>query len=160
MGHYHIYHKMSICSLHTFPQQKQFSPVTYYHFANENLSSFQQTVLNCSLLSTPPLDLFFKMYYSTSTLVYMYSSKELVSLLCKITEPKEMELFLTDLLTSSEQKELSQRLQIVKLLHKNVPQRTIAEKLGIGVATITRGSKEMQKKNSGFQKILDKYYDR
>ncbi|MCB9798384.1 trp operon repressor [Candidatus Nomurabacteria bacterium] len=90
----------------------------------------------------------------------MYSSKELVSLLCKITEPKEMELFLTDLLTSSEQKELSQRLQIVKLLHKNVPQRTIAEKLGIGVATITRGSKEMQKKNSGFQKILDKYYDR
>jgi len=38
-------------------------------------------------------------------------------------------------------------LQIVRMLKKGVPQHQIAKELGIGIATVTRGSKELQKGN-------------
>ncbi len=55
--------------------------------------------------------------------------------------------FLDGLLTPNEREELSVRLQIVKLLKKGIPQHEIASKLGVGVATVTRGSKEIAKGN-------------
>ena len=54
---------------------------------------------------------------------------------------------LKGLLTPSEIMELAQRIRIVQLLKKGVGQHKIAEKLGIGVATVTRGSKELQEGN-------------
>lgn len=80
-------------------------------------------------------------YYFTSILVFM---NELISLLLSIKTEKEMREFLSGLLTPKEIEELPKRIQIVRMLKKGIPQHTIAKRLGVGVATVTRGSKEIQ----------------
>ena len=70
--------------------------------------------------------------------------KELIDLLLSIKNREEMEDFLLGILTPKELQEIPTRLQIVKMLKKGISQHKIAEKLGIGVATVTRGSKEIQ----------------
>ncbi len=57
---------------------------------------------------------------------------------------EEMVEFLEAILTPKELAELSTRLEIVRMLKQDIPQHTIAERLGVGVATVTRGSKELQ----------------
>ncbi len=57
---------------------------------------------------------------------------------------EEMIGFLKAILTPKELEELSTRLEIVKMLKQGIAQHTIAAKLGVGVATVTRGSKELQ----------------
>jgi len=68
---------------------------------------------------------------------------ELVSTVAAITSKKEMADFLYGILTPQELDEVPTRLQIVKLLKKGIPQHEIAKRLKIGVATVTRGSKEI-----------------
>jgi TrpR family trp operon transcriptional repressor len=70
--------------------------------------------------------------------------KELIKLLLQINDPKEMNLFLQGILTTSEIEELIRRIQIVKLLKKGVAQHKVAEQLGVGVATVTRGAREIK----------------
>jgi TrpR family transcriptional regulator, trp operon repressor len=53
--------------------------------------------------------------------------------------------FLMAITTQKERQELSQRIEIVKRLIKGVPQFNIAAELGVGVGTVTRGSKELSK---------------
>jgi TrpR family trp operon transcriptional repressor len=55
-----------------------------------------------------------------------------------------MEEFLMEFLTQ-ELEEIPKRLAIVKMLKKGIPQHQIAQTLGVGVATVTRGSKEISK---------------
>lgn len=52
----------------------------------------------------------------------------------------EMEQALAELLTPSELQEMNKRLQILDLLEQGVPQRQIADQLGVGIATVTRGA--------------------
>ena len=68
---------------------------------------------------------------------------QLVDELASYKSRKDLEDFLRGILTSKELDEISARLQIVKMLKKGVPQHQIAEKLGVGIATVTRGSKEI-----------------
>jgi len=60
------------------------------------------------------------------------------------TEP-QLEDFLVGILTPKEIIELSRRIDIVKMLKQGVQHHVIAERLKVGVATVTRGSKEIQK---------------
>lgn len=78
--------------------------------------------------------------------------KKLIDLLVKIDSYSLMEDLLKGILTEKELKEITIRLEIVKRLKKREPHHKIAKELGIGVATVTRGSKELQK---GRFKILD-----
>lgn len=55
-----------------------------------------------------------------------------------------MEAALRRLLTASELLDVANRLQILEMLEQGVPQRQIAEKLGVGIATVTRGSNTMK----------------
>ena len=48
------------------------------------------------------------------------------------------------LFTESEILEFAQRLEIVRLLKKGVPQHKVALQLRVGVATVTRGAKEIK----------------
>ena len=48
------------------------------------------------------------------------------------------------LLTPYEQEAVIHRLQIFTLLTKGLSQREIAKQLGVGIATVTRGSKALQ----------------
>lgn len=69
---------------------------------------------------------------------------ELIDLLLNIKNKEEMKDFLLGIFTPKELEEIPTRLQIVKMLKKGTSQHTIAEKLGVGIATVTRGSKEIQ----------------
>jgi TrpR family transcriptional regulator, trp operon repressor len=71
--------------------------------------------------------------------------KQLASSFLRNKNSEEMNDFLKGILTPKELVELSTRLEIVKMLKKGTPQHVIAEELGVGVATVTRGSKELQK---------------
>lgn len=69
---------------------------------------------------------------------------ELVNHLLAQKSEKKMENALRDLLTSSELVDVANRLQIFQMLEEGVPQRQIAEKLGVGIATVTRGSNTLK----------------
>ncbi len=69
----------------------------------------------------------------------------LIGTLLGIKTKKEMRNFLLGILTPKEIEEIPMRLEIVKMLKRGIPQRKIATKLNVGVATVTRGSKEIQK---------------
>lgn len=64
--------------------------------------------------------------------------------------------FLADIFTPSEYKEIVKRWQIVRRLERGEPQRQIAKDLNIGIATVTRGSRELSNKNGGFAQMLKK----
>lgn len=68
---------------------------------------------------------------------------QLVEVLLKIENRQEMYNFLYGLLSAKELEELPNRLQIVKMLKKGITQQEIAEKLKVGIATVTRGSREL-----------------
>lgn len=69
---------------------------------------------------------------------------DLVILLLKIKTKAEMKNFLLGIFTPKELKEIPTRLQIVKMLKKGISQHKIAGDLKVGIATVTRGSKEIQ----------------
>jgi len=72
--------------------------------------------------------------------------QDLLEHLLKAKDPKSMNTILQDLLTPSELSEISKRLQIITLLKTGMPQRQIAETLGVGIATVTRGSRALKDK--------------
>lgn len=83
--------------------------------------------------------------------------KELVETFAKIFgDRKLMTEFLTDILTPTEFEALALRWQIVKKLKKGETHRSIAEDLGLGISTVTRGSRELRNKNGGFHLMLKK----
>lgn len=69
---------------------------------------------------------------------------DLAQALSQVKSEAEMLDLLKGLLTLGELEEIARRLQIVKLLKEGVSQREIAEKLKVGIATVTRGSKEIK----------------
>lgn len=56
-----------------------------------------------------------------------------------------MEKTLRDLLTVGELADVANRLQIIEMLQQGVPQRQISDKLGVGIATVTRGSHHLKR---------------
>lgn len=71
---------------------------------------------------------------------------DLVKVLLDLKNKQEALDLLKGILTPKELEEIPTRLQIVQMLKKGIPQHQIAAKLGVGIATVTRGSKELQKK--------------
>lgn len=69
---------------------------------------------------------------------------ELVEAFLTNKSKSEMLDFLKGILTPRELEELTTRLQIVKLIKKGLPHQEIARRLKVGVATVTRGSRELQ----------------
>jgi TrpR family transcriptional regulator, trp operon repressor len=61
--------------------------------------------------------------------------------------------FLIGVTTDKERRELAQRLEIIKRLLAGEAQAKIASDLGVGIATVTRGSKEL---SQGRFKVLRK----
>lgn len=83
----------------------------------------------------------------------MKNFDDFIQTISKIQDIKLLEDFLMGITTSKERNELSQRLEIVKRLIDGQPQHKIADDLGVGVATVTRGSKEL---SDGKFKVLRK----
>lgn len=73
----------------------------------------------------------------------MSDFKKFTDLTFSIKEKKLLEDFLVGVTTEKERQELVQRVEIVKRLIAGEPQQKIASDLGVGIATVTRGSKEI-----------------
>jgi TrpR family trp operon transcriptional repressor len=81
--------------------------------------------------------------------------KELIEVIFKIAKDKDLLAdFIKDILTPREFENISVRWQIVKRLSKGEYHQGIAEDLHLGVATVTRGSREMRKKEGGLRRAL------
>ena len=82
---------------------------------------------------------------------------EVARVLARIEDPKLILDFLNCILTPYELEEVSGRWELVKLLNQGVSQRKIAERLGMSLCKITRGSRELKKNGSAFKRVLSEY---
>jgi len=81
---------------------------------------------------------------------------ELTGTLAKTGDSRLIKDLLRCLLTPAETADIAARWALVKALKQNVPQRKIASDLGISLCKIVRGSRELKKPGSAFQKIFTK----
>jgi len=81
---------------------------------------------------------------------------DIYALFASVENEKEAEMLLKDILTPQELESVAERWQLIQALHKGVPQRDVAEKLGISISKITRGSRAMQFGEGGFAHFLKK----
>ncbi len=68
--------------------------------------------------------------------------------LASLSSPDEVHCFLQELLTENERLDIALRWHLLELLKEGVPQRRIAEALGISLCKITRGSKLLRDEKS------------
>lgn len=87
-------------------------------------------------------------------------NRELARLIASVKGPREAENILKALLSPAEHAELAKRWQIVKQLIHGVPQREIRDRLSASIATVTRGSRELQYGNGVFQKFYKRLHGR
>ena len=67
--------------------------------------------------------------------------------LVEIKDMKTMVQFLETILTPKERREIPKRMQIIRMLKEGIPQKEIMKKLGVGIATVTRGVREVKYKS-------------
>ena len=81
--------------------------------------------------------------------------KELSTLLSQVDDSEFIYEFLQCLLSKPEIKAIASRWLIVKEIDEGTTQREIAKKFSMSLCKITRGSKELNKPNSAFRKMLE-----
>jgi len=74
--------------------------------------------------------------------------QELFEKIVGFKDTEALRLFLEKVLTPKEIENMSMRLQIFQLLEQGMTQRAIAEKLKIGIATVSRGAREQKRESS------------
>ena len=87
----------------------------------------------------------------------MLDTDKLVKLILSTKDADLLKDFFLGLTTEKERAEIVQRIEIIKRLLQGEPQHKIAAELGVGVATVTRGSKELAK---GHFKLLRKEFEK
>lgn len=70
--------------------------------------------------------------------------ESICSFVQKLRTKTELEDFFVGILTPDEIETIATRMEIVRMLKKNIPQQKIAHKLKVGIATVTRGSRELK----------------
>lgn len=85
----------------------------------------------------------------------MHIDQELLDVVLSIKHRDELEHFFEELFTPAELSDLSLRWKLLKELHAGMTQRKIAEKYGISLCKITRGSKVLKKSGSVALKVLN-----
>ena len=73
----------------------------------------------------------------------MNNFSNVISVIDTIQDKRLLEDFLVGITTPKERDELARRLEVIKRLLDGQTQHKIADDLGVGVATVTRGSKEL-----------------
>lgn len=86
--------------------------------------------------------------------VYEEARQELLKIITS-NEKDLVEKFCECLFTPAEIKDFINRWLLVKEIDKGTTQRDIAKKYCMSLCKITRGSKELNKKDSAFRKVLD-----
>jgi len=78
----------------------------------------------------------------------MAVDRQLLHIISTITDLDDLERFFRDLFTPAELDDITLRWKLLKDLHNGMPQRKIAQKYGISLCKITRGSRVLKKKNA------------
>ena len=81
--------------------------------------------------------------------------KEMCSLISECSDSKFIYDFFGCLFSPAEINDFAKRWLLVREIDKGTPQREIAKKFHVSLCKITRGSKELKKKDSAFRKMLD-----
>jgi TrpR-related protein YerC/YecD len=84
--------------------------------------------------------------------------QQLISAFLTLSNPKEVEAFLRDLMTPKEIEEFSSRLEAARLLTENVSYLDISQKTGLSSTTIARISKWLKGPLGGYKQILASLY--
>ena len=80
---------------------------------------------------------------------------EFLSILIGISSDKKLlDGFFKAILSPREYEEIIHRLQVFKMSFKGFPQRQIASKLKVGLATASRGAREVKEQEKIFKKIF------
>jgi TrpR family transcriptional regulator, trp operon repressor len=87
----------------------------------------------------------------------MNKLKEISRVLAATDDEVLIESFLQSILTRYEIDEISSRWELVKLLNSGMSQRKIADRLGLSLCKITRGSRELKKSHSPFKVMIERY---
>ncbi len=80
---------------------------------------------------------------------------DVLRILCDIADPQQMRIFLDEVLTPAEQRDLGLRWGLMKRLNQGMSQRQIAAELGISLCKITRGAKILRQSQSVSKRYLD-----
>ena len=79
---------------------------------------------------------------------------KLSDFLAQTSDAEKIYQFLNELLTPAEIKDISSRMEIIKMLDQGHTQRNIAAKLHVSLCKITRGSKELKKDPSYLREMI------
>ncbi|HUX20290.1 MAG TPA: Trp family transcriptional regulator [Spirochaetia bacterium] len=82
---------------------------------------------------------------------------ELCAALANTDDPALIREFLSSILTEYEVREVATRWALVRLIDGGMSQRSISRALGLSLCKITRGSKELKKRNSAFRRMVNAY---
>lgn len=80
---------------------------------------------------------------------------EICKLVWWISNKKDLKSLFEDILTPKEIQEINERINIIKLLKKWLPQRQIAQKLGISITTVNRWSRVLKYWNWSLKKLIN-----
>ena len=83
--------------------------------------------------------------------------KEISLALARVRDQKLIEDFLKSILTPQEIKTVSSRWALVRELDQGMSQRKVAKKLGLSLCKITRGARELKKRQSAFKQVINEY---
>ena len=81
---------------------------------------------------------------------------ELTTILAKSTDCTDIEAFFRSILTPKELHDIGSRWELVKRLDQGETQRSIARDLHLSLCKITRGSKELKKKDAILKRFIDR----
>jgi len=86
----------------------------------------------------------------------MSIDQDLLQVILSIDGQEDLESFFEDIFTPAELEDISLRWKLLQDLHRGMTQRKIAEKYGISLCKITRGSKVLKNKDSVVLKVLNR----
>lgn len=84
----------------------------------------------------------------------MTIDQDLLKAVLSLDTLEDIELFFEEIFTPAELDDISLRWKLLKDLNQGMTQRKIAQKYGISLCKITRGSKVLKNKDSLVKKIL------
>ena len=82
--------------------------------------------------------------------------QRLVAALCSLQTPQEVEALLTDLLTSREIEDLSQRLEVATMLSRGHSYLDVSRATGVSSTTVSRVSKCLNGAVGGYRLVLSR----
>lgn len=92
----------------------------------------------------------------TQTAYKQKSIQQLMQALSQLKDEKEALAFFTDLCTPAELEAMADRWEVVPLLRIGLPYRTIHEKTGVSVTTITRVARSLSFGSGGYNLIANR----